>query len=85
MRDAILSLGLVLSGILLACTTYAALWGVAGAFTRRSYERCPDCHRHYLADKNGPRMHQCNARWEERLQHALHFPGHGHHAHAGRG
>src|SRR6185437_1200693 len=33
MEDAILALALVLSGGLLAYTTYAALWGLAGALT----------------------------------------------------
>ncbi len=86
MRDSILGLGLVLSGILLAYTTYAALYGLAGAFTRRSYERCPNCHGHYLADRTGPATHQCKGGWEARLLHPLHaLAGHGRHAHVSRG
>ncbi len=86
MSDALLTVGLVLSGILLAYTTYAALYGLAGAFTGRSYERCPHCHRHYLSDGSGIDAHQCAPGWDERMHHAFHsVASHAHHAHAGRG
>jgi hypothetical protein len=88
MEDAILALALVLSGGLLAYTTYAALWGLAGALTGRAYERCPHCHSHYLADKTGAATHQCFVEPEAGLLHALlsraHQAHHAHHAHTGR-
>jgi hypothetical protein len=84
--DAILALGLVLSGILLAFTTYAALYGLAGAITGRTYERCPNCHHHYLADKGRPTAHECYSTWWDELPHAIHsLAVHGHHAPGGRG
>lgn len=83
--DAILTIGLVLSGLLLVFTTYAALVGLAGSVTGRSYERCPRCHEHYLADRSGAGEHQCAVARPARVQHASHsFLGLRHHAHAGR-
>jgi hypothetical protein len=38
---------LLLGGVLLAFTTYAALIGLAG-FIGERFERCPHCHRHGL-------------------------------------
>jgi hypothetical protein len=82
MSDTILTIGLVLSGLLLAFTTYAAFYGVAGSFTGSSYERCPLCHDHYLAGKSGAVSHQCTKASVEPAPHLFH--GLRHHAHAGR-
>lgn len=86
MSDAILAIGLVLSGLLLAFTTYAAYYGLLGSITGRSYERCPDCRQHYLDDASGTTPHICYPGQQEIPLHPFHFlAGHSRHAHAGRG
>jgi hypothetical protein len=86
MSDAILTIGLLLTGLLLAFTTYAAYYGLLGSITGRSFERCPDCHQHYLDDASGTTPHICDAQPQEIPLHRFHFhAGHTRHAHAGRG
>jgi hypothetical protein len=56
----------VLAGLLLAYTTYAAIFGISGTFTRARYEHCPRCHHHYLAGRRR-RPHACPHGVEQRL------------------
>ncbi len=83
---AFLTLALVLSGVLLAATTYAAIVGLAGAFMGRTYEKCPRCGGHYLADPAQPGIHSCHRGWAQPLHHVVKaFAGSLHHAHVGHG
>jgi hypothetical protein len=81
MEDAVLGLALILSGLLLAFTTYAAIVGLFGLLGR-SYELCPRCHTHYLTDRSRPEPHQCLPVASQPVHHGLRTLVH--HAHAGR-
>ena len=91
MLDVTLGIGLVLSGLLLAFTAYAAIYGLVGSLTGRSYERCPRCHEHFLADGTGNTGHVCDPGPQEIAVHPFHLLAshlrHAHlrHAHLGRG
>jgi hypothetical protein len=53
------TVALLLTGLLLAYTTYAAGVGLLGVLTGRTYEWCQRCHEHYLADGSG-QAHVCS-------------------------
>lgn len=59
MGTALWAIVFCLAGLLLAYTTYAAIVGLAGAFTGARYELCPLCHHHYLVERNGESKHEC--------------------------
>lgn len=55
MTTTLWAIALVLAGLLMAFTVYAAVIGVVGAFTGQGFTRCPRCHRYGLTP--GERLH----------------------------
>jgi hypothetical protein len=84
MTDSLWLVAVVLSGALLAATTFAALVGGLGALTGGRFERCSHCGRHGLATGGPLHGNGCPPhRYSDRLAHlrhdgwsGLHLPHH---------